>query len=91
MLAREGRSLGYGVRTGSISTWDGQSDAFSQFDQSMMIEDHGRVDDLEAYFHDKKYRHVALGMRFNTMFRIMGEIGVAPMNVHIDKIRQQSV
>lgn len=88
-LAQEGRSLGYGVRPDSINMWDGQSDAFSQFDQSMMIEDHGRVDDLEAYFRDKKYRHVVFGMRFNTMFRLMGEFGVAPMNVHIERIRQQ--
>lgn len=87
-LAHEDRSLGYGVRTGSINIWDGQSDAFSQYDQSMMIEDHGRVDDLEAYFHDKKYRHVVFGMRFNTMFQWMGEFGVAPMNAHIEKIRQ---
>ena len=53
-----------------------------------MIEDHGRIDDLEAYFNDKRYRHVVFGMRFNTMFRLMGEFGVAPMNVHIEKIRQ---
>jgi hypothetical protein len=87
-LAKEGRGLGYGVRPDSINTWDGQSDAFSQFDQNMMIEDHGRVDDLDAYYHDKKYRHVVLGMPFNTMFQFMGEVGVAPMNVYIDKIRQ---
>jgi len=85
-LAREGRSLGYGVRTDSINTWDSQTDAFSQFDQSMMIEDHGRVEDLEAYFRDKKYRNHAFGLRFNTMFKLMGEFGVAPMNTHIEKI-----
>lgn len=87
-LAQENRSIGYGVRSDSINVWDGQSDAFSQFDKNMMIEDHGRIDDLEAYFNDKRYRHVVLGMRFNTMFKFMGEFGVAPMNVHIDKIRQ---
>lgn len=87
-LARENRPFGYGVRTDSINVWDGQSDALSQFDRSMMIEDHGRIDDLEAYFQDKRYRHVVFGIRFNTMFQFMGETGVAPMNVHIDKIRQ---
>ncbi len=87
-LAQENRSLGYGVRTDSINTWDGQTNAFSQFDQSMMIEDHGRVDDLDAYFRDEKYRHVVLGMSFNTIFRLMGEIGAAPINVNIEKIRQ---
>lgn len=87
-LARENRPLGYGVRTDSINVWDGQSDAFSQFDKNIMIEDHGRIDSLETYFNDKKYRHVVFGMRFNTMFRFMGEFGVAPMNSFIDKIRQ---
>lgn len=87
-LAQENRSIGYGVRPDSINIWDGQSDAFSQFDHSLVIEDHGRIDDLDAYFKEKRYRHVVLGMRFNTMFRFMGEFGVAPMNVHIDKIRQ---
>jgi hypothetical protein len=88
-LAKEGRSLGYGVRLDSTNTWDGCRDAFSQFEPGMMIEDHGRVDDLEAYFHDKKYRQVVLGMPFNSMFKFMGEAGVAPMNVHIDKIRNR--
>ena len=86
-LANEGRSIGYGVRPGSTNVWDGQSDVFSQFDPSLVIEDHGRIDDLEAYFHDKRYRNVVLGMRFNTMFQWMGESGVAPMNVHLENIR----
>jgi hypothetical protein len=90
-LAKEGRSLGYGVRLDSINTWDGHRDAFSQFDPGMMIEDHGRVDNLEAYFHDKKYRHVVFGMPFNTMFRFMGETGVAPMNVHLEKVRHNTL
>ena len=87
-LAQEKRTNGYGVRSDSINVWDGQGDAFSQFDKNMMIEDHGRIDDLEAYFKEKRYRHVVFGMQFNTMFQLMGEFGVTPMNVHIDKIRQ---
>lgn len=87
-LAQENRPFGYGVRLDSINEWDGQSDAFSQFDKSIMIEDHGRIDDMEAYFNDKRYRNVVFGMRFNTMFQLMGEFGVAPMNVYIEKIRQ---
>lgn len=86
-LASENRAIGYGVRTGAVNTWDGQSDAFSQFDRGMMIEDHGRIEDLEAFFHDSKYRHVMLGLRFNTLFPMLGEFGVKPMNAHIDKIR----
>ncbi len=87
-LTKENRTIGYGVRSNSINEWDGQNNAFSQFDQSMMIEDHGRIDDLEAYFKDKRYRHVVMGIRFNTMFQYMGEFGVAPMNVYIEKNRQ---
>ncbi len=87
-LAQEKRTIGYGIRSDSINVWDGQSDAFSQFDKNIMIEDHGRIDDLDAYFNDKKYRHVVFGMRFNAIFMFMGEFGVAPMNIHIDKIRQ---
>lgn len=87
-LAQENRSLGYGVRSNSINVWDGQSDAFAQFDTSMMIEDHGRIDDVDAYYRGKRYRQVVFGIRFNTMFRFMGESGVAPINAHIEKIRQ---
>ena len=87
-LAKTGKPIGYGVRKGSTNTWDGQSDAFAQFDPSIMVEDHGQVDDFEAYFDDKRYRNTFLGIRFNTIFQWMGETGVAPMNNHIEKLRQ---
>lgn len=29
-----------------------------------------------------------LGMPFNTTFKAMGEVGVAPMNARVDKIRE---
>jgi transglutaminase-like putative cysteine protease len=87
-LAAEGRTLGYGARADSTNVWDGQSNAFSQFDQGMMIEDHGRVQDLESYFRSEKYRNHVMGLRFNTMFRLMGDAGVAGMNAHLDKLRK---
>jgi hypothetical protein len=87
-LVQENLSLGYGVRVDSVNVWDGQSDAFSQFDKKMIIEDHGRIENPEAFFQDKRYRNVFLGIRFNKMFPLMGESGVAPMNVYIDRIRQ---
>lgn len=89
-LAAEGRTLGYGVRVDSTNTWDGQSDAFSQFDPGMMVEDHGRIDDLEAYFRSEKYRNQVLGLRFNTMFKLMGDLGVAAINAHIEGLRGTS-
>jgi transglutaminase-like putative cysteine protease len=88
-LARENRSLGYGVRLDSVNTWDGQSNAFSQFAQSMMVEDHGRVDDLEAYFRDNRYRNRAFGVSFNTMFKLMGDFGVAAINANIERMRKE--
>jgi len=90
-LAREGRHLGYGLRIGSTNVWDGRSDAFSQFDEKMMIEDHGRVEDLEDYFLSERYRNHVLGLRFNTLFRLLGERGVAAINDHIDSVRQQTL
>ena len=29
-----------------------------------------------------------VGLRFNTMFRLMGDAGVAGMNAHLDKLRK---
>lgn len=79
-LAKEGRALGYGVRADGTNVWDGRSNAFSQFDQGMMIEDHGRVDDLEAYFRTRKYRHQVLRVLFNTMFRLTGDFVLPAIN-----------
>ena len=89
-LAAEGRALGYGVRVDSTNLWDGQSNAFSQFDRGLMVEDHGRVQDLDAYFRSRRYRNQVLGMRFNTMFNLMGDAGVAAINAHIEGLRGTS-
>ena len=86
-LAQEGRSLGYGTRVDATNVWDGRSDAFSQFEQGLMVEDHGRVENLEVYFRTRKYRHQVLRLRFNTVFKLMGDFGVAPINAHIERIR----
>jgi hypothetical protein len=56
------------VHTDSTNVWNGQRNAFSQFGRGMVIEDHGRVEKLEAYFRDMKYRNQKFGLRFNTMF-----------------------
>ena len=87
-LATEGRTLGYGVRVGSTNLWDGQNNAFSQFDPDLVLEDHGRVDDLDAFFRSQRYRNQVLGLRFNTMFKLMGDAGVAAINAHIERLRE---
>lgn len=86
-LNREGRQTGYGARVNSVNIWDGRSNAFSQFDKSILIEDHGRIDDLQKYFKDKRYRGVVMGVSFNTMFKIMGNLAVDPINANLEKIR----
>jgi hypothetical protein len=86
-LATERRTLGYGVRSDSTNIWDGQSDAFSQFSPGMEIEDHGRIDDLEAYFRSRHYRNRLFGIRFNTLIGLLGEIYVGPINANLDRLR----
>jgi transglutaminase-like putative cysteine protease len=86
-LSKEGRSLGYGVRADSTNVWNGQRNAFSQFDRDTVIEDHGRVENLEAYFRDRKYRNQKFGLRFNTMFKVMGDVVLPAINAHIESIR----
>ncbi|MDT8307008.1 MAG: transglutaminase-like domain-containing protein [Anaerolineae bacterium] len=86
-LEAESRTLGFGTRKGATNIWNGQSDAFSQFDPRLMREDHGRIVDLETYFGDRRYRNRVFGLRFNATFKLMGEAGVAPMNAHIEAIR----
>ena len=86
-LAEEGRSFGYGVHSDSVNVWDGKSDAFSQFDQKLMIEDHGRIEDIEAYLRSNKYRTKFLGIPLGSIFRLIGERGLAPGNAYIDSLR----
>ncbi|MBN1148617.1 MAG: transglutaminase domain-containing protein [Anaerolineales bacterium] len=90
-LAAEGLALGYAVRLGATNAWDGRSDVFVQSDPHHWVEDHGRVEDLDEYFRSRKYRNQMLGVTFNTVFKLMGEAGVAPINAHIERIRQSSV
>jgi hypothetical protein len=86
-LEQENRSVGYGTRVGSTNFWDGKSDAFSQFDPSIMVEDHGRIEDLNAYYRSSKYRHVFMGVRFNTVYKLIGGIVLPPINSHMDHMR----
>jgi hypothetical protein len=86
-LAKEGRSLGYSTRIDATNVWDGHNNAFSQFEQGMLVEDHGRVDDLGAYFRERKYRNQMFGMRFNTISKLMGYFYLPSINTHIERIR----
>jgi hypothetical protein len=88
-LSEEGRAIGYGTHMQSTIDWDGKSDAFSQFDKDMMIEDHGRVDSLETYYRSDRYRNKVFGVRLNSLFRIMGKSMEARSKLHLDKLREQ--
>jgi hypothetical protein len=89
-LSKHGRSFGYGVCEHATNNWDGQSDAFSQFDRRMMLEDHGRVDDIDSYFRGRTYRHQVLGIRFNAVFPLTGDFVLPAINSHIEGIRSQA-
>ena len=87
-LRRQGRQMGYGVRLGGTNTWNGQGDAFSQFNEDMMIEDHGRVEDLQAYFKGSDYRNKIFGIPLNAIYRFRGQRGVDSINDALDRFRR---
>ena len=80
--------VGYGTYVHSKNHWDGSSDAFCQFNQDMMIEDHGRVDNFETYFRSDLYRHKVFGIRLNTLFGIIGEKLAVRSKLYLDKLRE---
>jgi len=88
-LSEENLTIGYGTHLHSTIHWDGKSDAFSQFDKDMMIEDHGRVDDLETYYRSDRYRHKVFGVRLNTLFKIVGKSLEARSKLYLDSLRDQ--
>jgi len=87
-LSEEGRTIGYGTHINSTIDWDGKSDAFSQFDKDMMIEDHGRVDNLETYYRSDRCRHKVFGVSLNTLSRIIGKSLEARSKLYLDKLRE---
>ncbi len=89
-LVADGATMGYGIHRDSVNTWDGASDAFAQFHPDLMIDDHGHVDDLDAFFSEHRYRNRAFGVPFNVMFKLMGRRGVVPINTSIDAIRRRA-
>ncbi len=89
-LAEEGRPYGYGIHADSVNTWDGKSDAFSQFDRKYLIEDHGRIEDLNAYLGSNMYRTKVMGIRLNSIFRLIGETGLSGGNSQIESIRNST-
>lgn len=86
-LSEMGRTIGYGTHGNSTIDWDGKSDAFSQFDKDMMIEDHGRVDNLETYYHSPKCRHKIYGISLNTLCRIIGKSLETRSKLYLNKLR----
>jgi hypothetical protein len=88
-LSEEGRPFGYGTYARSTNHWDGRSDAFSQFDKDMMLEDHGRVDDLRTYYRSDRYRNKVFRVQLNTFFRFFGKAIEVHANSYMDKLRSQ--
>lgn len=88
MLEKKNLQIGYGIRIGSTNQWDGQSDAFAQFHPDIIYKDHGRIEDLQDYFGSKQYRNKFLGVPFNKLFLLLGEINSDSINAHIEKLRR---
>ena len=88
-LSEENRIIGYGTHAHSTNHWDGSSDAFSQFDKDMMLQDHGRVDDLRTYYRSDRYRNKFLGVRLNAFFRLFGKGIEVHVNSYMDKLRSK--
>jgi hypothetical protein len=85
-LSEDNRIIGYGTHAHSTNHWDGRSDAFSQFDKDMMLEDHGRVDDLPTYYRSDRYRNKVFGVQLNTFFRLFGKGIEVHVNSYMDKL-----
>ena len=88
-LTEEDLTFGYGTHAHSTNHWDGRSDAFSQFNKDIMIEDHGRVDDLQTYYRSDRYRNKVLGVQVNSFFRFLGNVIEVHVNSYIDNLRWQ--
>ena len=88
-LSEEGRPFGYGTHARSTNHWDGRNDAFSQFDKDMMLEDHGRVDDLRTYYRSDRYRNRVFGLQLNIFFRLPGKGIEVHVNSYLDNLRWQ--
>ena len=86
-LSDENRIIGYGTHAHSTNHWDGRSDAFSQFDKDMMLQDHGRVDELRTYYRSDRYRNKVFGVQLNTFFRLFGKGIEVHVNSYMDKLR----
>ena len=88
-LSEEDRTCGYGIHAHSTNHWDGRSHAFSQLDKDMMLQDHGRIDDLRTYYCSDRYRNKVFGIKLNTFFRFFGKGIVVHVNSYMDKLRWQ--
>jgi len=88
-LAEENLSIGYGTYVHSKTNWDGASDAFCQFSQDMMIEDHGRFENFDTYFSSGLYRHKIFGVKLNTIFRIIGAKLEVRSKLYLDTLREE--
>jgi len=87
-LSAENLLVGYGTYVRSKNHWDGTSDAFCQFNQEMMREDHGRVDNFETYFRSDLYRHKVFGIKLNAFFSLFGKKLEMRSRLYLDTLRE---
>ena len=61
-LAQEDRARGYGVRVGGVHTWDGEADAFAQYDPDLSERDWGVHADAPTFYRDALHPWNRLGV-----------------------------
>lgn len=89
-LREENRVIGYGVHVSGVSTWDGTSDAYSQFlnngeHPALTKQDHGIYRDVTEFYADGKRNN-----RLNTFTRLAFPLFAATANRRIASLRDSS-
>lgn len=92
-LRSEKKEIGYGCHVAAEGTWNGTSDCFSQVaDPQMILELHDPVDDIEAFFASKAYRHRAGPMSFNLLlapWRLVAPLAIPVLNARVERLRRK--
>lgn len=84
-LDLEGREMGYGFHRRGTTSWDGRSNAFSQFaDPEMLIEDQGVWSQPEEFFSSEGFRHRVGPVTYSAMFRVMPSLMFKAFSTLVD-------
>ncbi|HEX4045887.1 MAG TPA: transglutaminase domain-containing protein [Gammaproteobacteria bacterium] len=83
------QAIGFGSYTKATCIWDGKRSAFSQAGEtSLLVEDHGRMTDVNDYYRSSLYKNRVLGKHMNYWLRLIGPFGVI-WEKHINSVIHQ--